>query len=98
MTPVAAPRPEDRVIAKPDVLCKELSGESVLLDLETETYFGLNETGARLWTLLTTSPSIGRAVATMLDEYDVPPDELERDARELVQELLDRGLVRLGHA
>jgi hypothetical protein len=36
----------------PDVLSQEVHGETVLLDLAGETYFGLNEVGTRIWQLL----------------------------------------------
>lgn len=86
--------PEGRAFATPRVLCKDLGDEAVLLDLETETYFGLNEAGSRLWKLLTTTPSIREVFAVMLDEYDVGPDELERDMSALITDLVDRGMLR----
>ena len=52
---------EARVLASPRVLYKEVGKEAVLLDLETETYFGLNSAGARRWKLLTTAPSVREA-------------------------------------
>ena len=72
-------RLDERAFATPRVLCKDLGDEAILLDLETETYFGLNAAGSRLFKLLTTTPTIRDAFAAMLDEYDVTPDELERD-------------------
>ncbi|MEZ5165231.1 MAG: PqqD family protein [Acidimicrobiales bacterium] len=37
----------------PDVMATELpDGESVLLDLKTEAYFGLNELGTAVWSVL----------------------------------------------
>jgi len=89
---------EGRVFATSRVLCLDLGDESILLDLETETYFGLNAAGSRLWKLLTTAPTIRDAFATMLDEYDVAPDELERDMTALIADLIDRGLLRTGNA
>ena len=41
-----------RVELRDEVAFRELNGEGVLLDLVSGTYFGLNEVGARLWTLL----------------------------------------------
>jgi hypothetical protein len=89
---------DGRAFATPRVLCKDLGDEAVLLDLETETYFGLNAVGSRLWKLLTTAPTIRDAFAAMLLEYDVAPDELERDMTALIAELVDRGLLRTGNA
>jgi len=87
-----------RAFATPRVLCKDLGDEAILLDLETETYFGLNAAGSRLWTLLTTAHTIREALAIMLEEYDVAPDELERDMGMLIDDLVLRGLLRTGNA
>ncbi len=89
---------EGRAFATTRVLCKELGDEAILLDLETETYFGLNAAGRRLWNLVTTAPTIRDAFAVMLVEYDVSPDELERDMAALIDELVGRGLLRTGDA
>jgi hypothetical protein len=89
---------EDRVTASPRVLYKDVGGEAVLLDLDSETYFGLNATGARFWQLLTTAPSIRDAVEALWGEYDAPADELRRDMHSLVDELVRRGLARTGRA
>jgi len=89
---------DGRAFATPRVLFKDLGDEAVLLDLDTETYFGLNAVGTRFWKLVTTAPTIRDALEVMLGEFDVPPNELERDIRELLDELVRRGLVRTGHA
>jgi hypothetical protein len=89
---------DGRAFATPHVLCKDLGDDAILLDLETETYFGLNAAGSRLWNLLTTAPTIRDAFAAMLEEYDVVPDELERDMSALIADLVDRGLLRTGNA
>ena len=44
--------PKGKVRLGPDVVYRELGGEMVLLNLKTGVYFGLNETGAEMWTLL----------------------------------------------
>jgi hypothetical protein len=87
-----------RAFTTPRMLCKDLGDEVVLLDLETETYFGLNAVGTRFFKLLTTSPTIRDALTVMVAEYDVAPDELERDVLALVDELVGRGLLRTGNA
>ena len=85
---------DGRAFATPRVLCKDLGDEAILLDLETETYYGLNAAGSRLWNLLTTAPTIRDALEVMIEEYDVAPEELKRDMDALIDELLQRGLLR----
>jgi len=84
-----------RIIPSDRVLYKDVGGEAVLLDLETETYFGLNGVGARLWHLLAASRSLGEVQDALMDEFDVAPEVLTKDVLDLVEELLERRLVRL---
>ena len=86
---------QSRVIPSDRVLYKDVAGEAVLLDLETETYFGLNGVGARLWHLLAASRSLGEVQDALMDEFDVAPEVLTKDVLDLVEELLERRLVRL---
>lgn len=87
---------DERAFATPNVLCKDLGDEAILLDLGTETYFGLDPVGTRFWKLVTTAPTIRDAIDAMLEEYDVAPDELERDLGALIDDLVSRGLLRTG--
>ena len=40
------------VSASDDVVAREVAGETVLLNLASGTYFGLNETGTLIWELI----------------------------------------------
>ena len=77
------------------VLIQELDGEAVLLNLKSETYFGLDEIGMRMWQVLTTSSSIQNAYEALWNEYDVQPDKLQQDLDELLVKLLEQGLVKI---
>ena len=77
------------------VLYRELDGEAVLLNLIAERYFGLDEVGTRMWGLVCNSESIEAAYEQLLHEYDVEPATLRRDLEELVELLLDHGLIEL---
>lgn len=87
-----------KVEISPDVLCQEVSGEMVLLDLKSEAYFGLDTTGARIWQLLQSQSHLGTVLDTMLDEFEVERDQLAEDLKKLVDGLLDAGLVSIGPA
>jgi hypothetical protein len=69
--------------------------ETVVLDLDSGTYFGLDPVGARLWALLAEGKTVGETCQTVLDEYEVEPARLERDVSDLLEALLGQGLVAL---
>ena len=73
----------------------EVGGETVLLDLESEQYFGLDEVGTRVWALIGEGATTLGVVERLLKEYDVDRPELESDVSDLLQELAAAGLIRL---
>lgn len=83
----------DNVRIAPEVMIRQVGDESVILDLKTERYLGLDEVGTRMWQLLTDSPSIQAAYDTLLAEYEVTPAQLERDLLELLDKLLENVLI-----
>jgi Coenzyme PQQ synthesis protein D (PqqD) len=85
----------DSVAISEDVVSREIAGETVLLDLGSGTYFGLNETGTRIWNLLQDDGLLRQAFDTARTEYDVAPQDFERDFLALVRQLCARGLVRV---
>ena len=85
----------DRTVTPADVLVRVLDRESVLLNLETEQYFGLDETGTRMWQLLTGSPSIDAAYQELLAEFDVEPELLRSNLMELLSRLVESGLLQV---
>jgi hypothetical protein len=81
-------------LAIPDhVMSRQVGDETVILDLNSGTYFGLDPVGARMWQLLTEGRQPDEMVRTLLDEYDVEETRLRQDMEALVDELVSRGLV-----
>jgi hypothetical protein len=85
----------DRAATPPHVLVRVVDRESVLLNLETEKYFGLDETGTRMWQLITASPSIDAAYRELLAEFDVEPEILKTNLTELLVRLVENGLIQI---
>ena len=81
-----------------DVLARRADDETVLLQLETELYFGLNGVGSRVWELVQGEPTFDAIVAALAAEYDAPIQVLEADLTELLSSMVERGLVVLDAA
>lgn len=89
----------DRHIQVPgDVLFRELAGESVLLDLRSESYFGLDPVGTRMWRALRETGSLEAALASLDGVWEVEPARLREDLARLVDELAAQGLLDVGPA
>ena len=84
---------DSTISISPDVMIRKVGEESVLLDLKTERYLGLDDVSARFWDLLTSGGSIQSAYETLLTEFEVDPERLRNDLDDFVQELVQFGLV-----
>jgi len=84
-----------RVSVPPDVLISKVGDESVILDLDSERYFGLDAVGTHMWKALTTSDTVQAAYEQLLGEYEVDAEVLRQDLLNLVGMLRERGLVEV---
>lgn len=85
---------DDKVTACSDVITREVSGETVLLHLGSGTYFGLNEVGAFIWSMLSQDRHSLAAIRDKVTEsFDVHPDRAMEDISSLLSELCERNLV-----
>lgn len=85
----------DRATTVPNVLVRILDKESVLLNLDTERYYGLDETGTRMWQLLTSAPTIEAAYLELQNEFDVESELLRVHLTELLGRLVENGLLQI---
>lgn len=84
-----------KLTAADDVLLRELDGEAVILHLGDESYYGLNESGTRMWQVLGDSENIEGAVLPLLEEFEVDEATLRTDLNNLIQSLLEKKMVVL---
>lgn len=85
----------DRVKVQDDVLISGLQGESVILNLNSERYFGLDDISTRFFSLLKGSESIQQAYQVLLGEFEVDPEILKRDLVEFINALDEKGIVEV---
>lgn len=79
-----------------EVLAQEIDGETVLLDLASESFFGLDPVSTRVWQLLNEGAGREQVVETLLAEYEVERPVLEKDIADLLHRLDEAGLISLG--
>ena len=75
------------------VLARTVGDETVLLNLASEQYFGLDGVGSRLWELFEAGVNFAEAISTLTNEYDVDRETLTVDMRAIVSDLVSRGLL-----
>ena len=85
------------VVATKQQLSSDLSGESVILNLKSGTYFGLNTVGASIWNLIQQPKTIREIQDALLDEYDVEIEQCHHDLLAILQQLKAEGLIEVNH-
>lgn len=80
------------------VVYRSFPSETVVLNLQTGKYHGLNPSAGRMLEAVERAGSVGAAAAEVAAEFEQPREVIERDMCDLFGLLLDRGLVEAGTA
>ncbi|BAY87293.1 hypothetical protein NIES267_68140 [Calothrix parasitica NIES-267] len=83
------------VVATEDQISSDLGGESVILNMTTGVYHGLNEVGARVWDLIEKPKAVKDIKQVLLEEYEVEADVCTDDLFSLLNELKTAGLIKV---
>jgi len=78
------------------VFAQEIDGETVLLDMDSENYFGLDEVGTVIWQTMQEGLSLEEMLEKLLSVYDVEEEVLKKDLVHFVERLEESGLITLG--
>ena len=77
------------------VMSRLVGDETVLLDLQSGMYFGLDAVGQRIWDSVSGGETLAAAVDVVTTAYDVDVDQAKADAIEFVASLVERGLLEI---
>jgi hypothetical protein len=83
------------LVVADDVVSCDLDGEAAILNLKDGVYYGLDPVGAKIWNLIQKPIRLNDVVEIIWDEYDVDINRCKDDIFELVEELLNNGLVKV---
>lgn len=76
-------------------LYSEIDSEAVILDIDSGTYYGLNEISNRIWQLLQIPSSEHQLVTTLLEEYEVTKEKATEDLQHFLQNMSNAGLIEV---
>lgn len=76
------------------VLYQELEDEVVLLNMENQEYYGLNDIGAQMWKCLMDMGNLVTAGDRLSGKYEVEQAVIRADLEGLVRDLLSAGLLK----
>ncbi len=89
-------RPANGRVRVPEhVVHRTFGDQTVLLNLQTGQYHGLNRTGRRMFELIEAHGSLDGVAGTLAEEYDRPEAEIAADLVDLCAALSERGLLEI---
>ena len=84
---------DTRLSIPPQVMSRLVGDETVLLDLASGLYFGVDAVGQRIWEAVADGQSLGQAAAVIAAEYEVDEVRAQQDVIEFAKDLVSRGLL-----
>jgi hypothetical protein len=94
-TPAQSSLLKVRVKVPQHVVHRSFPSETVVLNLQTGKYYGLNPTAGSMLDALENADSVQDAATTVAREYEQPPEAIEQDMCDLCSVLLERGLIEI---
>ncbi len=83
----------EKVIIPTLVMARRVGDETVILDLASGTYFGLDPVGARIWQLMADGLTLGQVCDAIFAQYDSTPEKIQHDVLALARTLAEKGLI-----
>lgn len=87
-----------RVTIPEAVVSRDLGGETVVLNLETGVYFGLDPVGTDIWTALGTGATLQETADQLQAKYDATAEVVAADVLRFVGQMAAKGLVQTAPA
>ena len=84
-----------RVVRTSDAITAAVAEELVMMDVETGTYYGLNNVGAEIWRLLESPTSIQDLCTALTQSFDVPLERCTSEVLQFLDQLRAKGLVHV---
>lgn len=77
----------------PNVLAADMSGETVMMSVESGQYFGLTEVGSAIWEMLESPASLDQIVERLCQMYEISEQTCRADAEAFLSKLVSNGLA-----
>ncbi len=84
---------DTKLTIPPQVMSRLVGDETVLLDLASGIYFGVDGVGQMIWESIAEGNNLAQTATKIASEYDVDETRAQEDVVEFVSELVERGLL-----
>lgn len=87
--------PDTVVTRSEELVSSDLDGETVLMSVQNGKYYGLDEIGSRIWSLIEQPRSVSELCDILLGEFDVEREQCERDVFAFLNKLAEDDLMKV---
>ena len=83
------------VVAAEGQVSSDLAGETVILDVKSGIYYGLNGVATRIWQLIQEPCAVREVYETLLQEFEIDAERCEHEVLALLQDLAFKRLIEV---
>ena len=85
------------ITRSPNHVATDMAGETVVLDMKSGMYYGMDGVAGLIWNLLETPQTLEDIHKAVLAEYEIDQESCERDVATFVSALQSAGLIEVTH-
>jgi hypothetical protein len=76
-------------------LANSLGDETVMMNLDSGDYLGVNSVGTDIWNLLSEPIAINQLIKKLLDMYDVSEEHCTAELNAFLSKMLEQGMITI---
>ncbi|MBU1340343.1 MAG: PqqD family protein [Proteobacteria bacterium] len=92
-------RPDTIYTPSQKIICRDIMGTMVIVPIESgiadfnDVMFSFNETGTIAWKCIEQNKTVKQICSAIALEYESDMDQIEKGVKELIDELLEKGII-----
>ncbi|PWQ92596.1 PqqD family peptide modification chaperone [Leucothrix pacifica] len=80
----------------PELLAVDMDGETVMMDMESGNYFGVNSVGSHIWEALEDENHVAAIIETVNSQFEVgTEDTVQDDVLAFLSDMVEQKLVEV---
>jgi hypothetical protein len=87
---------ETRIHRSESVLTAAVDKETIMMDVSSGRYVGLDHIASVIWQRLETQRTLGEIIDSLVADYDADRSVISDDVRKLLSDMASHGLVTFG--
>ena len=78
----------------PELLAVDMDGETVMMDIESGNYFGINVVGSYIWEVLESEHTVEEIIVSLKTQFDISEsDTVQEDIISFLGNMVEKKLV-----